>query len=179
MKNKQFRISENCNFSGVYIILNLDNKKVYIGSTRNIERRLVEHEIKLRKNNHQNAAMQLDYNCGNSFIGYVITRVELVKDNPCSQDDNLRFFEYKAMVYFGSDNPEKGYNKIVDKKECREMKHIEWAKRYIENYFGNKEMLNNPKQPDDIKYHRSEMKRFLDRTLKDKISIAEQRLCRS
>lgn len=59
------------------------------------------------------------------------------------------------------------------------MKHIEWAKRYIENYFGNKEMLNNPKQPDDIKYHRSEMKIFLDRTLKDKISIAEQRLCRS
>ena len=92
MKNKQFRISENCDFSGVYIILNLDNKKVYIGSTRNIKRRLSEHEIKHRKNGHQNMAMQLDYNCGNRFIGYVITRVELVKDNPYSQDANLRFF---------------------------------------------------------------------------------------
>lgn len=30
MKNHQFKISENCNFPGVYIILNLDNKKVYI-----------------------------------------------------------------------------------------------------------------------------------------------------
>lgn len=169
MKNKQFRISENCNFSGIYIILNLDNKKVYIGSTRNIERRLIEHEIKLRKNNHQNSEMQLDYNCGNRFIGYPITRVELIQDNPYSKDDNLRFFEYKAIICFNSDNPDKGYNKRADKKECREITKIEWAKRYIEDYFWNEEMLKQPKRQDDIKYHRSEMKRFLNRALNNKL----------
>ena len=135
MKNHQFKISENCNFPGVYIILNLDNKKVYIGSTRNIKRRLTEHEIGLRKNNHKNSKMQNDYNCGNRFIAYAITRIELLQDNPFSQDDNLRFFEFKAIKYFCSDNPEKGYNKRADKKECREERKIEWAKRYIDDYF--------------------------------------------
>jgi len=81
MKNKQFKISENCDFPGVYIILNLDNKKVYIGSTRNIKRRLIEHEISLRGNKHNSIEMQLEYNKGNKFIGYVITRVELAQDN--------------------------------------------------------------------------------------------------
>lgn len=169
MKNKQFKISEDCNFSGVYIILNLDNKKVYIGSTRNIQRRLIEHEINLRGNKHKNDKMQLDYNSGNGFIGYPITRVELTKDNPYSQDDNLRFFEYKAITYFGSNNPEKGYNKRADKKECREMRRIEWAKKYIDDYFWNKEKAKHPKRPEDAKYHRSDMKRFLDNALKNKL----------
>lgn len=168
MKNKQFKISENCDFPGVYIILNLDNKKVYIGSTRNIKRRLIEHEISLRGNKHNNTEMQLDYNKGNKFIGYVITRVELIQDNPYPKDDNLRFFEYKAITHFNSDNPEKGYNKRADKKGCREIEKIEWAKRYIDDYFWNKEKLKNPKRLDDIEYHKSEIQLFVDRALKNK-----------
>lgn len=167
MKSKQFEIAKNCDFPGVYIILNLDNKKVYIGSTRNIKRRLFEHEINLRGNNHKNNEMQLDYNSGSRFIGYVITRVELIQDNPYLQDDNLRYFEYRAITYFNADNPDKGYNKRADKKECREIKKIEWTKRYIEDYFWNEEMLKHPKHQDDIKYYRSEMQAFLDKALKN------------
>lgn len=105
--------------------------------------------------------MQSDYNCGSRFIGYAITRIELIQDNPYSQDENLRFFEYKAIIHFESDNIEKGYNKRADKKECREIRKIEWAKRYIEDYFWNKEMSKHPKHLDDIKYHKSEMELYI------------------
>lgn len=113
--------------------------------------------------------MQNDYNCGNRFIAYAITRIELLQDNPFSQDDNLRFFEFKAIKYFGSDNPEKGYNKRADKKECREERKIEWAKRYIDDYFWNEEMRRNPKKEEDRKYHKKEMDKFIMHALKNEL----------
>lgn len=79
------------------------------------------------------------------------------------------FFEYKAITSFGSDNPEKGYNKIADKKECREIGKIKWAKKYVENYFQNKEMLKHPERPDDTKYHKSEMEKFISKALKNEL----------
>ena len=65
MYNEQFKINEKSNFPGVYIIVNLDNRKVYVGSTRNILRRLKEHEAKLRKGKHDVKRMQKDYDNGN------------------------------------------------------------------------------------------------------------------
>lgn len=168
MKNNQFRISKDCDFPGVYIILNLDNGKVYIGSTRNIKRRLTEHEINLRGNKHNNKSMQTDYNSRNNFIGYAITRVELLQ-NPYYQDSNLRFFEYKAIEKFNADSPEKGYNKRADKKESTEMRRIEWTKRYIDDYFWNKERAENPKRPEDTAYHKSEMERFIKNAMENKL----------
>ena len=44
MHKEIFLISDNCDFPGVYIILNIKNYKCYIGSSRNIKRRLHEHE---------------------------------------------------------------------------------------------------------------------------------------
>lgn len=169
MTNKRFRISEDCDFSGVYIILNLDNRKVYIGSTRNIRRRLTEHEIGLRENNHKNLEIQKDYNSGHCFIAYAITRIELLQENSFAKDDNLRFFEFKAIKCFDSDNPEKGYNKRADRKECREERKIEWSKRYIDDYFWNEEMSRNPKNENDIGYHKEEMKKFIEKALKNKL----------
>lgn len=51
MKTEQFRINENSDFPGVYIIVNMDNQKVYIGSTRNIRKRLKTHLYSLKKGN--------------------------------------------------------------------------------------------------------------------------------
>jgi Mg-chelatase subunit ChlD len=49
VKTEQFRINENSDFPDVYIIVNMDNQKVYIGSTRNICKRLKAHLYSLKK----------------------------------------------------------------------------------------------------------------------------------
>lgn len=143
MENPRFRMNQNCNYSGVYIIVNLDNRKVYIGSTRNIKRRLVEHEIKLRKGNHNSDTMQNDYNSGNKFIAYPLTRVEL-----CAgylKDNNLRFFEYRAIVQFDSANPNKGYNKRSDVKKSIEDERIKREKEMMDSCFSNFENIGKYK----------------------------------
>ena len=63
MKTEQFRINENSDFPGVYIIVNMDNQKVYIGSTRNICKRLKAHLYSLKKGKHSHKAES--YELGN------------------------------------------------------------------------------------------------------------------
>jgi len=48
--------------SGIYKITNLKNNKIYIGSSININRRIVEHKRKLRKNIHHSPKLQNAYN---------------------------------------------------------------------------------------------------------------------
>lgn len=47
---------------GVYLILNKVNRKVYVGSTVNMGKRLSSHRVALRKNEHNNTDLQNDYN---------------------------------------------------------------------------------------------------------------------
>lgn len=55
MKTEQFRINKNSDFPGVYIIVNMDNQKVYIGSTRNIHKRLKTHLYSLNDSGNHTA----------------------------------------------------------------------------------------------------------------------------
>jgi group I intron endonuclease len=48
---------------GIYKILNLTTKKVYIGSSTNIEKRIKRHLMELKNNNHYNIHLQRAYNC--------------------------------------------------------------------------------------------------------------------
>jgi group I intron endonuclease len=48
--------------SGIYGIKNTLNNKVYVGSTKNFEKRKKQHFIALRKNNHWNIKLQRAYN---------------------------------------------------------------------------------------------------------------------
>jgi len=48
--------------SGVYIIQNLVNNKVYIGASKNLYDRLCMHKVQLRGNRHHNAHLQASYN---------------------------------------------------------------------------------------------------------------------
>ena len=47
--------------SGIYIIRNTVNGKIYIGSAVNLEKRLYEHFWALRKNKHINKYLSLIY----------------------------------------------------------------------------------------------------------------------
>lgn len=48
--------------SGIYIITNLLNKKVYIGQSKNIYRRGILHRFQLNNNNHCNSHLQHSFN---------------------------------------------------------------------------------------------------------------------
>lgn len=50
------------NKSGVYCILNIQNNKKYIGSSKNIWQRLQKHFSLLRKNKHENIILQNSFN---------------------------------------------------------------------------------------------------------------------
>ena len=48
--------------SGVYIIINMEDGKVYIGSTNSFERRWDEHRKSLRQGSHSNPHLQSSWN---------------------------------------------------------------------------------------------------------------------
>ncbi len=59
--------------SGIYKIENLENGKVYVGSTTALERRWNEHIYNLRKNKHANAHLQSSFNkYGEEKFKYII-----------------------------------------------------------------------------------------------------------
>lgn len=93
---EQFRICKDCDFSGVYAIVNTDNKKIYVGSSKNIRKRLGIHKSRLKSNTNSVKQMQEDYNNGNSFVSFVVTPVSLSTIEG-KEDNNLRYFEDNAM----------------------------------------------------------------------------------
>lgn len=86
VEKERFRINKGGSYPGIYIILNLDNKKSYIGSTRNIHLQLMEQEISFRNGRHNNKNLQADYDAKNTFIRYPLTRVELLVNKYCKDD---------------------------------------------------------------------------------------------
>ena len=59
---------------GIYHIINIINKKVYIGQSKNMAYRIRKHKEMLRGNRHPKADMQQDYNeLGDSAFVYGVT----------------------------------------------------------------------------------------------------------
>ena len=75
--------------TGVYIIKNSVNGKVYIGSSGNIKNRFSTHKSNFKHNRHQNKRMQIEYNKHGDIFSY---RVMLW----CSKE-NLLFYEQRTM----------------------------------------------------------------------------------
>lgn len=48
--------------SGVYLICNTLNEKEYVGSSKNLKRRIMQHKANLRSNSHQNSHLQSAWN---------------------------------------------------------------------------------------------------------------------
>jgi group I intron endonuclease len=90
--------------SGIYEIRSLSNDKIYIGSSKNIFRRLRTHLKSLRKGSHQNKFLLSDFNNlgENTFEVSILEKIE----------DRIRLYEreFEFIVEKSSDNREKGYN---------------------------------------------------------------------
>lgn len=123
--------------SGIYAIWNINKNKFYIGSSKNVKQRAMNHKTKLNKNKHPIKELQQDYNNNDNFILFLITEVKNCRD--------LRYFENIAIKQFGSDI--KGYNKgIISADITSEENAIKWAHAHIDNYYN----YSNNKEKEDI-----------------------------
>ena len=98
--------------AGVYLIKNIANGRVFLGSSLNLEGPLNSHRFKLMSGRHPNEALQKDWNeFGPDKFTFEILEVIKVKDDPdFNLKDELTLLE---MIWLEKLKPygEKGYNK--------------------------------------------------------------------
>lgn len=68
-----------CDFSAIYYIKNINNNKLYIGSTRNVLSRLKNHLYELQSATHSAANLQIDY-LKHGWNVFEFDIIEIVKD---------------------------------------------------------------------------------------------------
>lgn len=107
--------------SGIYCIENIENAKIYVGSSKHIRNRLVGHKRMLRKGTHDNDHLQYawDKYGEENFEFYPLQRVEIPK--------LLEREQYWIDKYKSSD-PKEGYN-INPKVNASPMLNLETAKK--------------------------------------------------
>lgn len=102
-------------YSCVYCIMNVINKKKYIGSTRNFKKRSETHLYRLRHDKHNNIHLQRAWNKyrEKKFKWYILS--------PCSVKD-LSKMEQKFITLFSTFDRKMGYNICEDaiNKTCSE-----------------------------------------------------------
>ena len=96
-------------YAGVYMIKNLRNKKVYIGSTSNIEERLQAHRSALRRGKHSNKALQEDFNQHHLFQVHILY-VEAIPRNSSHDRNKYYAIEWKFIEKYDAIN--RGYNML-------------------------------------------------------------------
>lgn len=102
---------ENLKNSGIYMILNIQNVKVYIGSSKNLHSRKLSHFKTLKNNKHYNYHLQAAYNkYGKENFNFIV----LERDVPTEQ---LRIRENFYILQYDSLNPQKGYNLSIPKED--------------------------------------------------------------
>lgn len=113
--------------SGIYIIKNLDFKKVYVGRSDNMPDRFKKHRVSLYANEHPNRLLQADFN-----KGYKLMFVCLHDFKSDPTDIDKRIIELLYMYHFIN----KGFEiyNFNDKKG----KTKQEQKNYIANQVTNK-----------------------------------------
>lgn len=87
--------------SAIYLITNLRNGKMYVGSSKDLSRRIKQHLWELKTNRHPNPYLQNAYNKGGKFLFKLLER--------CEETDLLDREEY-WVKQLDCLNPEFGYN---------------------------------------------------------------------
>lgn len=88
---------------GIYCLLSVINDKVYIGQSRNIERRIKQHISDLTNSRHYNQHLQ------RAFDKYGLDNFIFSPMLECDEN-KLDYYEVKYISDFDSTNPNKGYN---------------------------------------------------------------------
>ena len=87
----------------VYALRHNPTGKIYVGCTKNVERRIHQHIVQLANNNHPIEAMQQDFNdYPVDYSYYVLFEAFAAYD--------AHLMEKHFMSLLGTRDPEKGYN---------------------------------------------------------------------
>lgn len=100
--------------SGIYKIVNTKNGKVYVGSSKKLKHRKVNHFWRLRTNQHQNSYLQKAFNkYGADYFVF-----EILEELPI---DKLEERELYFINLYDSLNKGKGYNLLGSSKSVRDV----------------------------------------------------------
>ena len=138
---------KNYNFSGIYGIKNIINKKTYVGSAVNIKKRWKQHISSLNIHRHRNRHLQRAWNkYGQNYFKFIVIE-------RC--DKNILLIREQIFIdKFKSANPKFGYNihflaksplgikrSKKFKEKCRKR-----AFQYLAGYWKNKKFSNEHKK---------------------------------
>lgn len=77
----------NTSYCGVYIIHDIFNNKIYVGSTNHLQLRYHSQHDLLKKNQHYNIELQIAFNCGNVIHFY--SRITSTREEAYDIEQNL------------------------------------------------------------------------------------------
>lgn len=97
--------------SGIYIITNLENKKQYIGSTKNLQYRITEHLYKLETDKHHSKHLQ---NAVNKY-GFSNFNIRIFVINK----DRDFLYDIEEMLISTFDTYKNRYNMSLDTRTPR------------------------------------------------------------
>lgn len=101
-------ITQNLKISGIYCIINIENSKKYIGSSKNIRQRLWSHRAELRHNKHENAHLQSAWNkYGEQLFDYYVME-------QCGENELLE----REQWYIDTVKPEYNMNLETQRPPC-------------------------------------------------------------
>ena len=161
--------------SGVYIIINLINKKVYVGSSINIEKRFYNHKYKLNNNTHSNNFLQNAWNKykEENFSFIILEKVDIRIQNTIEENKKILLdLEQYYLDFYKSFIPSNGYNLCIKAHNTYGCTHTDETKAKISKILTGKtrsdeikqkisDMVSGDKNPFYNKKHTDETKKML------------------
>jgi group I intron endonuclease len=139
---------------GIYYITNIINHKVYIGNSKNIEKRWWNHRSLLKKNNHFNEHLQYSYN-KYGVDNFKLFILEICLPEKLEEREKFWIKELKAF------EPEYGYNLTAGGNEDRKIREEVKIKikKNIKNRVGKNNSFFGKRHSEESKQIMSEKKK--------------------
>lgn len=169
---------------GIYKIINLQNNKIYIGSSSNLKSRKYKHFLGLKNNKHCNYHLQNSYNkYGKENFKWEIIEYIKYDENIEILKNNLLEREQYYLNLYESYNPEKGYNicSIAGSRlgsevsEKTKQKISEGNRGKIVSEESKKKISKNHKKPFLGKHRSEEVKNKISESHRGRIFSEESR----
>lgn len=125
--------------SGIYMIKNLINEKVYIGKSINVPCRLNQHKRELRRNVHHNKYLQRSWNKYGEN-NFVFTEIEVCDESILNQKEMYYISKYKSNI------SDYGFNLTIGGDGSLGLKHTEESKKKISEVQIGKKLTDEHKK---------------------------------